>query len=150
MFRDPKRAAIVDDDAGVRALVVRVLRNEGFEVDAYGSVEEALEGFAVSPAAFVVVDLMMPGGTGIDFARELRAMLYDATPPMALVSGSIDDLSDDELSLFDRCLAKPFSVSALRRVAHDLSRRARSLRVRSTTLTAAPGDGESDTGAAAG
>ena len=134
MFKDPKRVAIVDDDRGIRALVVRALRPEGYSVDPYSSVDEARVGLVEHPVGFVIADLIMPGGTGIELAQHIRREFPERPPPIALVSGSIDDLTDEELSYFDRCLAKPFSVSALRRVAQDLSRRARVLRSQSSVI----------------
>jgi DNA-binding response OmpR family regulator len=144
-MRDLKRVVVVDDDDGVRALLTRALRGDGYRVEAFATAEAALGPILADPPAFVLMDLSLPGRSGLELQRELRAQLHDLTPPAALVSGSLHELGDSEREEFDFCLAKPFRVAALRRIAKELGLRARLKRTASAArMTAAVLDQAAD------
>jgi two-component system, OmpR family, KDP operon response regulator KdpE len=66
------RVLVVDDEPQiVRGLTV-VLRNAGYEVEGAGSVREALDAVAARPPQAIVLDLMLPDGSGVDVATEVR------------------------------------------------------------------------------
>ncbi len=128
---------VVDDDRGVRALVHRTLRGEGLEVISFPDAAHAIEFICEHGPAFVIADLVMPGESGVALAQELRKRLHDLAPPIALVSGSLEELAPEERGLFDCCLAKPFRIEALRSLARELLRRSRAMRKRSGAVIAA-------------
>ena len=64
---------IVDDDRFLRDRLARAFRDRGFTVYAAGGVEDALAIAFIDAPAFAVVDLRMPGRSGLDLVRELRA-----------------------------------------------------------------------------
>lgn len=66
-----RRALVVDDDAGIRILVARVLARKGFEVDAARDGAEALEKMLQHDYAVVTLDLMMPRIDGVAVVRYL-------------------------------------------------------------------------------
>jgi two-component system phosphate regulon response regulator PhoB len=145
MVMDPKSVIVVEDDAGVRGLIVRVLTAAGYRVESYASSEAAHPAILERGPAFLLVDLRLPGRSGLELVRELREDLRDMAPPVALLSGSLEELSDDEKSEFDYCLAKPFRVTALQRVARELARRARGKRtVSGARMTAVGVDSATD------
>ncbi|MEM9694305.1 MAG: response regulator [Myxococcota bacterium] len=72
---------IVDDDAVFRAHFARMLKRRGFEVCAVASVGEALSVVDEIEPRRAVVDLKMPGGSGLDLVRTLAAR----TPPVPVV-----------------------------------------------------------------
>jgi DNA-binding response OmpR family regulator len=147
-MRDMKRVVVVDDDAGVRALLTRALRGDGFRVDAFGSAEEALDAIVADPPGFVLMDFSLPGRNGVQLARELKERLHDMTPPLALVTGSLGEIGAADRDEFDFCLAKPFRVAALRRIAKELALRARLRRTASAARMVAPVIEEDDSGKA--
>jgi two-component system, OmpR family, KDP operon response regulator KdpE len=64
---------VVDDEPQiVRALKV-ILRREGFDVSAAETRAEALDAVAVRPPDVMILDLVLPDGTGLDVCREVRA-----------------------------------------------------------------------------
>ncbi|HST55813.1 MAG TPA: response regulator transcription factor [Solirubrobacteraceae bacterium] len=68
----PPRILVVDDEGQiVRALRV-VLREAGFEIEAAGTVAEALDSAAVRPPQAAIVDLVLPDGDGVEVTRRLR------------------------------------------------------------------------------
>ena len=79
------RILLVDDDEDVRQSTAQALRLAGFEVQAFASVEAAHG--QISPGAPVVVvsDVKLPGTSGTDWQRQIRAI--DPELPVILVTG---------------------------------------------------------------
>jgi two-component system nitrogen regulation response regulator NtrX len=63
---------IVDDEAGVRASLAGVLRDEGYAVDAVDSGEAALEQVSARPYDVILLDIWLPGMDGIVTLERLR------------------------------------------------------------------------------
>ena len=102
---------VVDDDAAVRGLVVRILRSWGHTViSEAGSVAEALACAEASRPETALVDIGLPDGDGFALTRELRArgratrvVLFSSDADRANVAaaeraGAIAFLPKDELS----------------------------------------------------
>jgi EAL domain-containing protein (putative c-di-GMP-specific phosphodiesterase class I)/DNA-binding response OmpR family regulator len=106
---------IVDDDAGVRGLVARVLRNAGFEVLEAASGEAALSVVESEAISLVVLDVGLPGISGTDVVRALRARPQTATLPVILMTGSGDEytLVEGLGAGADDYLAKPVRLDEL-------------------------------------
>src|SRR6476620_3104621 len=62
----------VDDEQQILRALRTSLRGAGYEVDTAETAEAALAAAAMRPPEAVVLDLVLPGGTGTDVARELR------------------------------------------------------------------------------
>ena len=80
---EPRRALVVDDDAGMRAGLAAVLERGGFAVETGQAGEEALARLERGGIDLLVTDLRMPGLGGLDLLREARRVGVD-TP--AIVS----------------------------------------------------------------
>jgi two-component system, OmpR family, KDP operon response regulator KdpE len=82
------RVLVVDDEPQiVRGLRV-VLRNAGFEVDSAATKEEALDALAHRPPDAVLLDLVLPDGSGVDVTREVRGW---SNVPIVVVSAVGDE-----------------------------------------------------------
>jgi two-component system response regulator RegA len=69
----PTRFLVVDDDAAFRTRLVKALESRGMQARGAGSPREAMEvAREVAPQA-AIVDLRMPGGSGLDLVRDLSA-----------------------------------------------------------------------------
>jgi DNA-binding NarL/FixJ family response regulator len=88
--------AIVEDDASVRAGWVSVLeRLPGYRVAGeFGSGEEALEKLPQNPPDFVLMDINLPGISGIECTRELKRRLPDVQVLMLTMFGDRDRIFD--------------------------------------------------------
>jgi len=64
---------VVDDEQQILRALRTSLRGAGYEVDTADSVASALAAAALRPPEAVILDLVLPDGSGIDVARELRA-----------------------------------------------------------------------------
>ncbi|MGE0454929.1 MAG: EAL domain-containing protein [Vicinamibacteria bacterium] len=80
------RILVVDDDAGLREALEETLRDAGYEVTSAGDAAGALETLASESLDAVVSDICMPGLSGMDLLRAVRAR--DPDLPVVLVTGS--------------------------------------------------------------
>jgi CheY-like chemotaxis protein len=62
---------VIDDEPDIRRALRRLLERKGWEVVEAGAVAEALEVVAKGGVDAVICDIMMPGGSGIDFYDEI-------------------------------------------------------------------------------
>lgn len=81
LFGDTAATLIVDDDPVVADLLSRILTDEGYQCTTAGSGEEARDRLAESEYALALVDVMMPGESGL----ELVADMVTRHPCMAVV-----------------------------------------------------------------
>jgi two-component system KDP operon response regulator KdpE len=76
------RVLVVDDEQQILRALRTSLRGAGYEVDTAASAEEALTSAALRPPDAVILDLVLPDGSGIDVCRELRS--WSSTPVILL------------------------------------------------------------------
>ena len=62
---------VVDDDPSVRRAIKRLLESEGLQVEVFGSAREFLQGRRPDAPSCLVLDIKLPGITGLDFQRQL-------------------------------------------------------------------------------
>lgn len=80
---------VVDDDAMFVQFATEVLRHAGYDTAAVQSGEDALAFIAATPPDFVLLDIVMPGLSGLDVAGALRQQ--ESSVPFMFVS-SVDDV----------------------------------------------------------
>jgi len=102
---------IVEDDAVSRDAISRTLQQEGYEVRTAANGREALEILAEHDCRLVITDWMMPGLTGIEFCRALRAGIGGGSIYVIVVT-SLNDPRDRRLALSSGAnafITKPWS-----------------------------------------
>jgi DNA-binding NtrC family response regulator len=111
--RGMNRVLVVDDEDGVRESL-RLLLEDEYEVATVGSVDEALCSLDEGPADVVLLDLVMPGGSGLDLLRQL-AERGDG-PPVVMVSATRAIPAAVEAMKLGAVdfVTKPFEVEGLR------------------------------------
>jgi diguanylate cyclase (GGDEF)-like protein len=114
---------LVDDDEAVRQTLVDVLGLSGIETITAGRVEEALKLVVLHQPAVVVVDYQLPDGSGIEFAKEVKA--HDPDLPVLLLTGNATfDTAVASVGQLDAYLIKPVAPQQLQHsVANALTRR---------------------------
>jgi DNA-binding response OmpR family regulator len=125
---------IVDDDAGIRQALGRALSLEGFAVRESPDGAHALDEVAIRPPAVIVLDVSMPGLSGVDVLCRLRADGW--TLPVCIVSAR-DEVDDRVAGLeagADDYVVKPFSTAELAARLHALVRVHRGRDVRPLVL----------------
>src|SRR5262249_22461074 len=76
------RVLVVDDEPQILRALRTSLRGAGYEVETADTAEGALAAAAMRPPEAVILDLVLPDGTGIDVCRPLRA--WSAAPVIVL------------------------------------------------------------------
>jgi two-component system nitrogen regulation response regulator NtrX len=101
---------IVDDEAGVRASLGGVLRDEGYEVDAVESGEACLELVTRRPFEVILLDVWLTGLDGLETLERLRERQVDAVVVMISGHASIESaVRATKLGAFD-FIEKPLSL----------------------------------------
>ena len=106
---------IVEDEPDLRDTLKYNLENEGFSVEAFSNGEDFLSSVDKNKPNLVILDLMLPGVSGLDVCRELRSNdNYDGIGIVMLTAKSeeIDRIVGFELGA-DDYVTKPFSVREL-------------------------------------
>jgi len=117
------RVLLVDDDPSLRRALTRTLQHAGFEVQAYASAEALLAAGPVDPAACLVLDLDLPGGSGIELKKALD-LAGCALPTIFITASEREGLARQLAPLSPvAMLHKPFSnddlLQALGRACAD-------------------------------
>ncbi len=72
MINHEQRILIVDDEAMIRRLLHLKLSRQGYHCEEASNAAEALDKMKTNPAELVMLDMKMPGRTGIDLLPELK------------------------------------------------------------------------------
>lgn len=105
--------AVVDDDESVREALPDLLREFGYEAHGFSSAEEFLKSDEIRPAECLVLDVAMPGMSGLDLQRELNRR--ERKVPTVFITAHGDEALQRQVrdcGAVD-CLFKPFTDTAL-------------------------------------
>lgn len=106
------RVLVVDDDTALAEMIGIVLRTEGFETAFCADGSEAMGSFRASRPDLVLLDLMLPGKSGIEVCQELRA---ESGVPIIMLTAKSDttDVVRGLESGADDYVVKPFNPKEL-------------------------------------
>ena len=103
---------VVDDDDGIRSLVKKYLNENNFLVNTANSAEEALEKIKIAKFDLIILDIMMPGKSGLEFIEENKKKLE--TPIILLTAkGEANERVEGLETGADDYLPKPFEPKEL-------------------------------------
>ncbi len=110
---DEAHILVVDDDQRLRSLLSRYLGENGFRVSTASDAEEARDKMRFLQPDALVLDVMMPGESGLSLTASLRAA--DASVPILLLTarGAPEDRIEGFESGADDYLGKPFEPREL-------------------------------------
>ena len=129
------RILVVDDNAEMRALLLEVLSEDGYEVEQSANAAEALIRLRTQTFAAIVLDKNMPGLSGLDVLPGLRLICPETPVIMITAYGDVATYVDAmEKGVFEY-LFKPFRMEELLR----LLRRGLAPGSRCVALSARPG-----------
>lgn len=123
---------VVDDEPDISALVAYHLAKASYRVRTAADGDEALRAVESQPPDLIVLDLMLPGPSGLEILQELRRRPETHTVPVILLSARREERDRIEGLEFgaDDYVAKPFSPQELvLRVAAVLRRSGNATRV---------------------
>ena len=124
---------VVDDDRELRALVGKYLGEHGFRVTQAANGREMMKAIEVGRFDLVVLDLMMPGESGLVLCQKLRELNGPPVIMLTAMGSEVDRVIGLEIGA-DDYVVKPFSPrelvarikAVLRRAAKDRAGRGRS------------------------
>jgi two-component system, OmpR family, response regulator VicR len=112
MAKDPCTVVVVDDEPGILSVVCEVLEDDGYNVVCLSHPRMAEDLDGVSTKLFIL-DMMMPGLSGIALAEQLRDHGFAKTPMIAMSASSAMLRAAEASRLFQGTLPKPFELTRL-------------------------------------
>jgi DNA-binding NtrC family response regulator len=105
-----RQVLIVDDDESIRSLLYLYFEQEGYEVEAVETGEQALAGFEAGRFRLVMLDYYMPGMNGLEVATVMHAR--DPGVTIALITGMVHTLAGMDLTPtgITKIFPKPFDL----------------------------------------
>jgi len=124
-----RHVLIVDDEKNIRFTVAHALKSDNLEVDSAASGVEGLRKVREREYDLLLVDLRMPGMTGLDMLREMRKALPNAPPVVIITAYGVPEqlLEAASLGAIDY-VRKPFSIQTIRSVVGEMFERQQSPR----------------------
>jgi ribonuclease P protein subunit RPR2 len=125
-----RRMLLVDDDAHLRVLLRTTLAADECLVEEAASAEEAAELARFWHPSLVVLDVALPGMSGLDFCRELKEKSVYGSPRVILLTGGETSSEEGLEAGADSMLRKPFSpLDLLGAIDHVLEGKAERLMI---------------------
>ena len=119
---DARHVLVVDDDHRIRELLVHYLHNNGYRVSAAADTASARSAMRGLTFDVLILDVMLPDGSGLDLARELRR---DSNVPILMLTAMAD--TEDRVAGLeagvDDYIPKPFEPRELLLRLNNILRR---------------------------
>jgi DNA-binding response OmpR family regulator len=134
---------IVEDDRQLREALTDLLRQSGFEVDAFADGDQAFNALLSHAYDLAIVDLGLPGMDGLALVRSLRRQLRGLPILVVTARDALEDRVSGLDAGADDYLVKPFELQELEARVRALLRRHRADRnaqIRIGALTLTPGE----------
>jgi two-component system KDP operon response regulator KdpE len=106
------RVLVVDDEPQILRALETTLRGAGYTVETAATAGEALARAAARPPEAVILDLVLPDGSGVDVCRELRGWLQSPIVVLSVVSEEQEKVEALDAGA-DDYVTKPFGVDEL-------------------------------------
>jgi len=124
------KVLVIEDEPDIRKTLEYNLTREGFKVSGCGSIKEAKKLIEIPNFSIILLDLMLPDGSGSDLCREVKSNSLTKDIPIIILTAKDDEV--DKVVGFelgaDDYVTKPFSVRELiLRVKAILKRNAKPL-----------------------
>src|SRR3546814_4863969 len=76
----PPNILMVEDDPPIRTLTARALQEHGYIVRTAGTAPQMWDALRAAPAALLLLDIMLPGTSGIDICRDRKSTRLNSSP----------------------------------------------------------------------
>jgi two-component system phosphate regulon response regulator PhoB len=110
-----RQILVVEDETPIREMITFVLEQNGFNTIEACDIEQALQKVNEPYPDLILLDWMLPGGTGVKLAKKLKQNEYTRNIPIIMLTARSDE--DDKVAGFeagiDDYITKPFSPKEL-------------------------------------
>ena len=107
-----RKILVVEDEAPIREMISFVLEQNGFNAIEANDIEQALDKVQEPYPDLILLDWMLPGGTGVSLAKKLKQNEYTRNIPVIMLTARSDE--DDKVKGFeagvDDYVTKPLSL----------------------------------------
>jgi len=110
MLEQQETLLIVDDEPAIRSLLRQKLSREGYQCEEANGAEQALNMLATSSIALVILDIKMPGKSGIELLPEIKSVYPDTAIIMATAINDINVAVECLKQGADDYICKPFNL----------------------------------------
>lgn len=113
-----KQILVVDDNQDIRALIIRMLEDEDYNIVTAKDGKEALDTIQSQHIDLILLDVMMPGKSGIEVLAEIRSLKDSRIKnlPIVMITAKslIDDIDAALTAGATSYIVKPFRSEALK------------------------------------
>ncbi|MFW8634207.1 response regulator transcription factor [Cribrihabitans pelagius] len=117
-----RHVVLVEDEPNITEAIRFLLTRDGWTVEAHADGATAVEVIGGAAPDLVILDLMLPGKSGLEIVRELRASPGTAALPVLMLTarGQLRDREMAEKAGVTRFMTKPFSNTEVLTAVRDL------------------------------
>lgn len=117
-----RRVLLIEDEPNIAEAIRFLLTREGWQVDTHTDGADAVDVISRERPDLVILDVMLPGKSGMDILRDLRADLSMQNLPVLMLTarGQSRDRDMAEKAGVSRFMTKPFSNTEVLTAVRDL------------------------------
>ncbi|MCB1342528.1 MAG: response regulator [Pseudooceanicola sp.] len=117
-----RNVLLIEDEPNIIEAIRFLLTREGWSVTAHSNGADAVSVVQAARPDLVILDMMLPGKSGMDILRELRAIADLAKLPVLMLTarGQSRDRDMAEKAGVSRFMTKPFSNAEVLKAVRDL------------------------------
>ncbi len=117
-----RKVLLIEDEPNIIEAIRFLLMRDGWEVETHSDGSTAVQAVQKSGPALVILDMMLPGRSGMDILRDLREISETANLPVLMLTarGQSRDRDMAERAGVSRFMTKPFSNAEVLDVVRDL------------------------------
>lgn len=112
---------VVDDQEGIRQLLYEVLQSEGYVVEVAESGSDALKAVEEFNPDILIIDMKMPGMSGLDVLKLLDERNCDVKPIIMTAYGELEIINEASQLGVKHYINKPFDIEDLLEIIKEVS-----------------------------
>ncbi len=117
-----RKVLLIEDEPNITEAIRFLLTREGWQVETHAEGSDAIDVISLAQPDLVILDVMLPGKSGMDILRELRERREFQTLPVLMLTarGQSRDREMAEQAGVSRFMTKPFSNIEVLTAVRDL------------------------------
>ncbi len=118
-----KRVLLIEDEPNIIEAISFILSRDGWAVATHSNGHDAVDVVLDAPPDLLILDVMLPGKSGLDILRVLRETLGSGDLPVMMLTarGQLKDREMAEKAGVNRFMTKPFSNAEMLEAVRELA-----------------------------